>query len=253
MSDDFNFDGKPSKARSGGGGGTAMNMWDMLSILVLIITVCLVGYFALIFFNPNTSLNFLRPGGVALGGGLQGPTATPTLLQLEATWTPSPTLAMTPTNTLPPTWTPIPTNTPFSLVPPTKTPKPTSTPKAPFSAASITQQDSTIYHPDLACNWAGIGGAVVDAKNSPVIGVVIVLRGSLDGKLIEQPTVSGVNPEYGPSGFEFKIGDAPIKTDKVLYIQLVDQSGVPLSDKIYVSTSAECTKNLVLVRIKKTR
>jgi hypothetical protein len=227
-----------------------MNMWDMLSILVLIITACMVGYFALIFFNPATSLNVLRPGGFAAGP--QGPTATPTLLQLEPTWTPTPTLFMTPTNTPRPTFTAIPSSTPFSLVPPTRTPKPTSTPKAPFTA-SVSQQDSTLYHPDLACNWAGIGGAVVDAKNSPVIGMVIVLRGSLDGKLIELQTVSGINPEYGPSGFEFVLGNAPIKTDKTLYIQLVDQSNIPLSEKIYVSTSTECTKNLVLVRLKKTR
>lgn len=252
MSDDFNFDGKPTRSR--GGGGTAMNMWDMLSILVLIITACLVGYFALIFFNPDSSMNFLRPGNVVINGQ-QGPTTTPTLIQMQATWTSSPTLEMTPTNTPRPTFTSIPTNTPFSLVPPTKTPKPptlTPTPKAPFTA-SVSQQDSTLYHPDLACNWAGIGGAVVDAKNTPVIGMVVVLRGSLDGKLIELQTVSGINPEYGPSGFEFVLGNTPIKTDKDLYIQLVDQSNLPLSEKIYVSTSSECTKNLVLVRLKKTR
>ena len=227
-----------------------MDMWDMLSILVLIISACLVGYFAIIFLYPDSSMNFLRPGGVV--SGPQGPTATPTLLQLQPTWTSSPTLVMTPTNTPRPTFTNIPTSTPFSLVPPTRTPKPTSTPKAPFTA-SVSQQDSTLYHPDLACNWAGIGGAVVDAKNSPVIGMVVVLRGSLDGKLIELQTVSGINPEYGPSGFEFVLGTAPIKTDKTLYIQLVDQSNIPLSEKIYFSTSTECTKNLVLVRLKKTR
>jgi hypothetical protein len=248
MSDDFNFDGKPTRSR--GGGGTAMNMWDMLSILALIITACLVLYFAFIFINPDSSMNFLRPGGFAAGP--QGPTATPTLLQLQPTWTPTPTLVMTPTNTPRPTFTSIPTSTPFSLVPPTRTPKPTSTPKAPFTA-SVSQQDSTLYHPDLACNWAGVGGAVVDEKNSPVIGQVVVLRGSLDGKLLEIQTVSGINPEYGPSGFEFKLGDAPFKTDKTLYIQLVDQSNIPLSEKIYFSTSTECTKNLVLVRLKKTR
>lgn len=249
MSDDFNFDGKPARTRSA---GTAMNMWDMLSILVLIITACMVGYFALIFFNPDSSMNFLRPG---VGLGAQGPTATPTLLQLESTWTPSPTLEMTPTNTPRPTFTALFTNTPFSLVPPTRTPRPptaTATPKAPFTGTS-TQQDSTIYHPDLGCNWAGIGGAVVDANNSPVIGMVVVLRGSLDGRLIELQTVSGINPEYGPSGFEFVLGTAPIATDKTLYVQLVDQSNIPLSNQLYVSTSTECTKNLVLVRFKKTR
>lgn len=246
MSDDFNFDGKPARAR---GGGAPMQLWDILSILVLLITACLVGYFALIFINPDSSLNILSPGA----RGPRTPTLSPTPLQLEATWTPSPTLVMTPTNTPRPTFTLVSTNTPFSLVPPTKTPKPTSTPKAPFSAASISLQDSTLYHPDLACNWAGIGGAVVDANNSPVIGMVVVLRGSLDNKLIEQQTVSGINKEYGPSGFEFVLGTAPIKTDKTLYIQLVDQSNIPLSDKIFVTTSSECNKNLVLVRLKKSR
>jgi len=245
MSDDFNFDGKPSRAR---GGAAPMQMWDMLSIIVLVITACLVGYFALIFFNPNSSLNLLPPGGF----GPKTPTLSPTPLQLDATWTPSPTLVMTPTDTPRPTFTPFFTNTPFSLIPPTKTPKPTNTPKAPFTA-SISQTDSTLVHPELACNWAGIGGTVVDANNSPVIGMVVVLRGSLNNNLIEQQTVSGINKEYGPSGFEFVLGTAPVKTDKTLYVQLVDQSNVPLSDKIFVSTSTECNKNLVLVRLKKTR
>jgi hypothetical protein len=247
MSDDFNFDGKPTR---GQGGGLPMNMWDMLSILVLIITGCLVLYFAFIFINPGSSMNFLRPGSLS---GPQLPTSTPTPLQLEATWTPSPTLATTPTDTPRPTFTAFPTETPFSLVPPTKTPKPTSTPKAPFTA-SVSQTQSTLIHPDLACaSWTGIGGTVVDASNSPVIGVVIVLRGSLSGKLIDQPTVSGINKEYGPSGFEFVLANPPVQSDKTLYVQLVDQNSVPLSDKIYVSTSTDCAKNLVLVRFKKTR
>jgi hypothetical protein len=246
MSDEFNFDGKPARAR---GGSAPLQMWDMLSILVLIITACLVGYFALIFINPNSSWNILPPGGL----GPRVPTFTPTPLQLEPTWTPSPTLVLTPTDTPRPTFTAVFTNTPFSLVPPTKTPRPSSTPKAPFAAASISLQDSTLYHPDLACNWAGIGGAVVDANNSPVIGLVVVLGGTLDNKTVGQQTVSGINKEYGPSGFEFVLGTAPIASNKTLFIQLVDQSNIPLSDRIFVTTSSECGKNLVLVRLKKVR
>jgi len=246
MSDDFNFDKKPARGQSA---GAPMQMWDMLSILALIITACIVGYFAIIFINPDSAMNILRPGA----RGPQLPTLTPTLIQLEPTWTASPTLETTPTNTPRPTFTPFFTNTPFSLVPPTKTPKPSATPKAPFTAPSISLQDSTLYHPELLCNWAGIGGAVVDGNNSPMIGMVIVLRGSLNGNLLEQQTVSGINKEYGPSGFEFVLGNAPVATDKTLYIQLVDQSNIPLSDKIYLTTSSDCTKNLVLVRLKKTR
>jgi len=225
-----------------------MQMWDILSIVVLILTICLGAYFLYVFIYPTSSLNLLPPGGKAP----KLPTLTVTPLQLQPTWTPSPTLVLTPSDTPRPTFTPIPTSTSFSLVPPTKTPRPTSTPKAPFSA-STSQVDSTVVHPESACNWAGIGGTVVDASNSPVIGMVIVLRGTLGGNTIEQQTVSGINKEYGPSGFEFVLGNAPVASNKTLYVQLVDLSNIPLSDKITFSTSTECGKNLVMVRFKKNR
>jgi len=244
MNDDFDFDGKPARPQS-----RPMQMWDMLSILVLILTACIGAYFVYIFITPNSPFNILPPGG----RGAQVPTATATPLQLQATWTASPTVELTPSDTPRPTFTPFFTSTSFSLVPPTKTAKPTSTPKAPFSAGVPTQVESTIIHPDLACNWAGIGGTVVDANNSPVIGTVVVLRGTLNGSTIEQQTVSGINKEYGPSGFEFVLGNAPIDSNKTLYVQLVDQQNIPLSDPAQVTTSTDCSKNLVMVRFKKNR
>jgi hypothetical protein len=113
--------------------------------------------------------------------------------------------------------------------------------------------ESTLIHPDLACNWAGIGGTVVDANNGPVIGTVVVLRGTLNGNTIEQQTVSGINKEYGPSGFEFVLGSAPVASNKTLYVQLVDQQNIPLSDPVQITTSTECNKNLVMVRFKRSR
>jgi hypothetical protein len=246
MNEDFDFDGTQSRRSA-----APMQVWDILSILVLLLTVCLVGYFVLIFLNPTSQLNFLPPGAGPLGNHI--PTVTATPLQMQATWTPSPTLAVTPSDTPRPTITPLPTNTPFSLVPPTKTQKPSPTPKAPFSAPSVTQVESTVIHPELACSWAGIGGTVVDANNSPVIGTVVVLRGTLNGSTIEQQTVSGINKEYGPSGFEFVLGNAPVESNKTLYVQLVDQQNIPLSDPIQVTTSTDCSKNLVMIRFKKNR
>jgi hypothetical protein len=244
MNDNFDFDGKPARPQS-----RPMQMWDMLSILVLILTACIGVYFVYIFITPNSPFNILPPGGF----GPKTPTMTVTPLGLRATWTPSPTLELTPSNTPRPTFTPFFTNTPFSLVPPTKTAKPTSTPKAPFSAGTPAQVESTLIHPDLTCNWAGIGGTVVDANNGPVIGTVVVLRGTLNGSSIEQQTVSGINKEYGPSGFEFVIGNAPVASDKTLSIQLVDQQNIPLSDPVQISTSTDCSKNLVMVRFKRNR
>jgi hypothetical protein len=246
MNEDFDFDGTQSRRAA-----APIQLWDILSVLVLILTVCLVGYFVLVFINPASSMNLLPPGG----GGLFGnavPSLTVTPLQLQPTWTASPTLQVTPSDTPRPTFTPIPTSTSFSLVPPTKTPKPSPTPKAPFNA-SVTTVDSTLIHPELACNWAGIGGTVVDTNNSPIIGTVVVLRGTLNGSTVEQQTVSGINKEYGPSGFEFVIGTAPVASNKTLYVQLVDQQSIPLSDPVQITTSGECTKNLVMVRFKKNR
>jgi hypothetical protein len=245
MNDDFDFDGTQSRRAQ-----APMQVWDLLSILVLILTVCLVGYFALIFVNPNSPLNFLPPGGGPLGNSL--PTFTVTPLQLQSTWTPSPTLEITPSSTPRPSATPEPTYTPFSLVPPTKTAQPSPTPRAPFGG-SFTQVESTIIHPELACNWAGIGGTVVDANNSPVIGTVVVLRGTLNGSTIEQQTVSGINKEYGPSGFEFVLGSAPVASNDTLYVQLVDQQNIPLSDPVRITTSTECSRNLVMVRFRRNR
>ena len=110
-----------------------------------------------------------------------------------------------------------------------------------------------MIHPEFECNWAGIGGTVVDSSNSPVIGTVVVLRGLLNGSTVEQQNLSGINKEYGPSGYEFVIGTAPVESKKTLYVQLLDLSGIPLSDKIEITTSTDCSKNLVLVRFKKNR
>lgn len=246
MSDEFDFDGTRTQSR-----GRPMPVWDLLSILVLILTLCLAGYFVWIFFNPGSSFNILPPGGRS-----QFPTLTVTPIQLQPTWTASPTLELTPSNTPRPTFTPFFTNTPFSLVPPTRTLQPptaTPTPRAPFSAISVTTVDSTVIHPELACNWAGIGGTVVDANNSPVIGTVVVLRGTLDGKTVEQQIVTGINKEYGPSGFEFVLGSTPVESNETLYVQLVDLQNIPLSEPVYVDTSSDCSENLVLVRFKRNR
>src|SRR5512141_410311 len=130
MNEDFDFDGTQSKSSQ-----APMQMWDILSILVLILTACMAGYFALVFFDPASQLNPLRPGAGPLAVNL--PTLTATPLQMEATWTASPTFVLTPSETPRPTFTPFSTDTPFSLVPPTKTPKPTKTERVTF-AFSVT-------------------------------------------------------------------------------------------------------------------
>jgi hypothetical protein len=63
--------------------------------------------------------------------------------------------------------------------------------------------------------------------------------------------VSSIAPAYGQSGYEFFLGAVPISSDGLLYIQILDQAGLPLSDNVYIDTFNDCSKNLVLVRFRK--
>ena len=252
MSDEFNFDGKSSRQSYSSGGG--MEVWDMLSILVLIVTVLIGLYFVFIFLFPTSSLNLLPPGGNI------EPSATPTSgpIQLEPTWTASPTLELTPTNTPRPTFTPFSTNTPFSLVPPTKTPRPptpTRTPKAPFSVI-VNYVPSTIFYPELGCSYFGIAGEAVDSKNAPYKFGIIKVGGTINGQRIDpdsNTTVTGVATQFGVGGFEIVLQLPPTNSTGTLWIQMFDVAGIPQSEQKPINTYEDCQKNLVQVRFKATR
>lgn len=222
-----------------------LDLWDMLSILTLLLTLCIGAYFVAVFTNPTAAFNPFDPSANL--------PATPTITQIQpaATWTstlPGPT--ETATLTLIPTFTLEPSPTLVSLITPSLTPTPTRTPKAPFTA-TVTYIDSTIIHADAACNWQGVAGTIVDANNADMIGIAVRLSGFYNGKSKNELTVSGITPAYGKSGFEFFLGTVPIPSDGLLTIQILDQAGLPLSGNITINTYGDCTKNLVLVKFKK--
>lgn len=234
-------DSKNSKPKS------RMDLWDMLSIFTLILTFCVGLYFVAVFMSPNASYNPLSPARAA---EKMLPTPTITQIQLLPTWTPTMGITETPTLTLVPTFTLEPSPTVVSLITPSKTPLPTATPKAPFSA-TVTYIDSTIIHPEAACNWQSIAGTIVDSKNADMIGIAIRVNGFYNGKTKNELTVSGISPAFGKSGFEFFLGAVPVSSNDLLTIQILDQAGLPLSDVITIDTFSDCSKNLVLVKFKK--
>jgi hypothetical protein len=235
----YDFDDKP-KSR--------LDIWDMLSILTLLMTLCIGLYFVAVYMSPNAAYNPFSPERAFVG---QLPTATITPIQLLPTWTPTQAvITETPTLTLVPTFTLEPTATTVSLITPSRTPTPTATPKAPFNATT-TYIDSTIIHPEAACNWQGVAGTIVDSNNADMIGITVRLTGFYNGKTQNSLTVSGVAPAYGKSGFEFFLGTVPISSDGLLSIQILDQAGLPLSANIEIDTFSDCSKNLVLVKFKK--
>jgi hypothetical protein len=243
--DNFDFNDKPAKPPS-----PQLSIWDLGSFLVLVITLCMAGGFLIVFINPNIAFNPFPPAPTPLAF----PTATITPIQPPPTWTPT-VVNITDTPTLLATFTLQPSPTGFSLIPPSKTPQATATPKAPFTVSPPSAIQSTViaHLVDQGCNWQGVGGTVDDTNNSPIIGMVIRLVGTLNGLPINLTTVSGVSPDYGKSGWEFVLGKTPVSSAKELYLQLLDQAGLPLSDNVYINTYTDCTKNLILVRFKKNR
>lgn len=245
MDEDFGFD-EPVKRPS-----PQVSIWDMLTVLTLLATLAVGAFIAYLFVNPTSPINLLPPH-VPTAFALPSVTITP--IQLEATWTPT-FVDGTETPTLAPTITLQPSNTPISLIPPTRTPTaapPTRTPKAPYSV-TVSAIESTIIYPDLACNYAGVAGTVVDASGAPVLYRTLRLSGTFDGKAYDHITVSGTDPTLGPSGFSFKLGDTPVASNKLLTLQLLDQGGLPLSENVYIVTYSDCKKNLILVRYKENR
>jgi hypothetical protein len=75
----------------------------------------------------------------------------------------------------------------------------------------------------------------------------------LNGETIDLITISGTAPQYGQAGYEFKLADQPVDSVQNLYLQLLDQADLPLSEKYYFDTFNDCEKNLILVNFTQVR
>ena len=229
-------------------------LWNILTILLLLGVAVVVIVFLLIYTNPYTALNPFPPPTIPPKLVLPTSTATVRVVPTAtATITPVPTLTDTPR----PTFTAIPTATFFVLGPPTQEITPTR-PSNGF-AYEVRQGSPSaiknIYHPEQGCNWMGVGGQTVDMSNAPVTGLIVRLGGVLPGVTLPSPMLSltGVALNYGRAGYEFTLADKPIATKHLLWIQLLDQVGAPLSDKVYFDTYESCEKNLVIIDFKQVR
>jgi hypothetical protein len=210
--------------------------------------------FASILTNPYSALNPFPPF-TKIPPTI---TATWTPIKLSPTWTYTPTVPPTETNTPRPTYTLEPSLTPFiipsatSLFTPTytatasRTPKPTGVPYG----VTITPSESTTYRADTSCATMYVAGQALDNKKNPVLGLQVRLGGSVPGKTFNPPltTLTGIFTVYGPSGFEFDLGIQPVDSKSSLWIQLFDQSSAPLSDQVFLTTYSDCKKNLIYVR-----
>ena len=225
------------------------SLWNILTMVMLLSTLCACGYFYSVFKDPQSWINIFPP---------DTPTITPipptwTPRALPPTWTSTVTVQPSPSNTRRPTFTLEPSNTPFMMASPTSlytatiTPKPTGVPYG----ATISYHDSTTFRPNSDCTKLLIAGRVMNAKNDPVIGLIVKMGGSLPGKSFAElvQKLSGLEDAYGPSGFEFDTGVEPVASKQTLFVQLFSQDGA-LSTPTFVTTYKDCKKNLVLITFK---
>jgi hypothetical protein len=110
-------------------------------------------------------------------------------------------------------------------------------------------------HQYLGCNWMGVTGRVFDLTDAPIAqGLTVQLGGTLDSMPVEKRVLIGAAAQfYGPGAYEIPLSDRPIASSRSLWVQLLDQADIPLSEKVYFDTFAECEKSLILIDFKQVK
>ncbi|MBN1537294.1 MAG: hypothetical protein JW908_11225 [Anaerolineales bacterium] len=222
---------------------------NILTVFVLIGTLCNGGIMASIFLNPYSGFNPFPPP--TLPSVMVMPSLTPTAVQvLPPTWTPIPSATPLPSNTpLPeqPTVTPMPVYT--ASITPTNPPA-DAMPFA-LNAGSPVAISSVAFHPEAGCNWMGIAGQVLNMSGAPVsTGVIIRVSGELGGVKKDITSLTGTARQYGEAGYEIVLGTTPIESRNSLWVQLLDQAGLPMSPRVVFDTYASCDQNLIFITFK---
>lgn len=220
-------------------------VWDILSVILLLASLIIALIFMIIFINPQSGVNPLPPT-----------TIPPPIL----TSTPSPT----PRQVLPPTWTPGPSPT---SVPTEEPEQPTATQPAPTETREVTAEpspagaeqasfvlteDSPTYqenyvHQDAGCEWLGVAGQAFDENEQPVESILVETGGFLGENEVSFLTLTGMAEEYGPGGYEIELAEEPVASQGTVWIQLLDQTNLPFSEKVYFDTYDSCDQNLIVI------
>ena len=104
-----------------------------------------------------------------------------------------------------------------------------------------------IFHPDLGCNWGGVGGQVLGESGQPVGMLVIEIGGTLNGEHVDGLTLTGAANQWGPGGYEISLSDSLIDSAKELWVRVLGMEGEPLSEPVYFDTFTDCEKAAIII------
>ncbi|HEY5571569.1 MAG TPA: hypothetical protein VIK64_01025 [Anaerolineales bacterium] len=171
------------------------------------------------------------------------------------TRTPAPTILAS----SPPSPVPLATNTAVIAPPTIALATPVRLPADPVGAAPsqssrkyVVQPGSPRWlpnfsHPELGCNYLGIAGQIFDRDGLPAKMLVVEAGGVLQGTDLFALSLSGITQNFGPGGFEIILSDHVIESNDSVWVQVYDLQGLPLSERVFVDTLADCQRNLALV------
>ncbi|GEM_PF-3093759 len=140
---------------------------------------------------------------------------------------------------------PTPTPLPPALTPAPQVPTVTAPAALPDLMAFGLAGNRVVYttqftHPDLGCNWQGLGGQVLGMQGEPLTGFTIRVEGVTDPTLVLE-TVSGAETAYGPSGWELQLAGGP---NSHVYRVTLYQGQRRVSDPKVVAFPNDCARNL---------
>lgn len=232
----------------GGGLNIGRLILNVLTAIVLLITLYVGFRFVMIFLNPQSSLNPYPPPTLPPTLGPPTPTNTPAIMlpteiPQTATPRPLPTIAPTATETQEATETPE--------VTPEVTPEESPVATAESGAQFELQTGSPTYIPDeRGCEHMGVGGKVYDLQGAPIVGLAVRVSGELAGAPIGPlDTLTGSAADrFGFGGYYFELSDTPTASEDTLMLQVLDaSSGLELSEQFDLTTIDNCEQNLVFV------
>lgn len=219
---------------------------NVLTIVVLVATMCLVGLYGLVavgVYNPLPPPTRMTPA--------QLPTSTPTpKVTAIPTWTPTHTASPAPpTNTAtpkPPTPTPSITSTfpPSMTPPPTATTTPTATLKPTVTRSPWPFTYESSFEPGKygGCGWSGVAGHVQNLDGEPLKGYLVHVWGAG----IDEVVVAGANERFNTiygSEAAWEQFFAPSAKVMEVHVQLHDPYSAdhpPVSEEIVLNFPGYC-------------
>lgn len=224
---------------------------NILTVIVLAVVLAVVILTAIIFQNPAHPINPFPPPTLPVVLVLPSVTVTNT----PAPTTPAAVIMETRQDSTTVNVSPQPTVTSTGFPTPTHTNTPATGYRYQMQGSPVAISASVFNSDRDNCNWMGVAGQVHDMQERPVTGILVLLGGRLDGRNLNQIMMTGTALNYGPAGYEFELADHVVASNGRLWIQLVDQSYIPLSAKIYFDTYADedCGRNLTIINFKQVR